>query len=127
MMDQKSAQPLPEGSMPEPEKPSIFPWAALVLPFIAVLCCSLVSLPHFFAEDRLFVYWRNFAAIGLAEAAFCFGGIASLTAIILGGVALAKGQRYKAASIIGIILGLLVGISACLIMPVFLLIMISSA
>jgi hypothetical protein len=126
MMDQNSTQQTPEESMPEPEKPPIFPWVALVLPFIAVICCSLVFLPHFFAEDRLFIYWRNFVAIGFAEAAFCLGGIASLAAVILGGVALAKGQKYKAASIVGIILGLLIGLSACLIMPIFLLVMFSS-
>ena len=126
MMDQNSGPSIPEESMLEPGKPTIIPWVVLGLPFIAILCCSLVFLPIFFAEDGLLFYWRDFVAIGFAEVVFCIGGIASLAAVILGGVAIAKGYQYKAASIIGIILGLLVGISACLVMPFFFLLMFSS-
>ena len=125
-MDRNLAPSISEESKAKPEKPPFIPWAALGLPFIATVCCSLVFLPIFFAEGGLLFYWRDFVAIGFAEAVFCFGGIASLAAIILGGIAIAQGQKYKAASIVGIILGLLVGISACLIMPFFFLLMISS-
>lgn len=121
MMDKNPAQLTLES-----KKPPIIPWVALGLPVVAAFCYSLVYLPVLFTEAGLFFYWRDFIRIGFAEAVFCFGGIASLAAIILGGVALAQGQKYKAASIIGIILGLLAGISACLIMPFFFLLMISS-
>lgn len=122
-MEQDPLTLLPE----QDEKKSFFPWAALALPLVSVFCCSLTFLPAIFSDDGLLFYWRDFVRIGIAEIVFCFGGLASLAAIVLGGMALVQGQKSRAASIAGIVLGILVGISACLVAPFFFLLMISSA